>query len=363
MNPTQPQNTLPDFKYDLFFEISPDLLCIAGFDGYFKKINAAVSNLLGYSLEELYSRPINDFMHPDDVGITTKMRGELIKSKPLLNFENRYIRKSGEIVWLSWTSFPVQDDRLVFAIAKNVTHKKRQEEERNLLLTDLTRVNKDLKQLTYTTSHDLRSPVNNLLSLFSMLDVAKISDKDTLELIAILKLAGDKLKNTLNNYVDVLSEKHKVHANLEEVGMTATLENVLQSISSLIQISNTTINFDFSANDKINFNKSQLESVFLNLITNSIKYTRPGVAPVISIHSEKADRTNRLIISDNGMGFDMEKVKDKIFSLHQKFHNHVDSKGIGLYLVYSHVTSLGGNIDVESKINEGTKFTISFNSL
>ncbi len=363
MNPAQPENTIPDFKYDLFFEISPDLLCIAGFDGYFKKVNAAVSRLLGYSMKELYASPINDFIFPDDKEITSKFREELTRSKPLLNFENRYVTKSGEIVWLSWTSFPVEADRLIFAIAKNVTHKKRQEEERNLLLTDLTRVNNDLKQLTYTTSHDLRSPVNNLLSLFSMLDVSKISDKDTLELIAILKLAGDKLKNTLNNYVDVLSEKHKVHANFEEVGMTATLENVLQSISSLIQISNTTINFDFSANDKINFNKSHLESVFLNLITNSIKYTRPGVAPVISIYSEKADRTIRLIISDNGMGFDMEKVKDKIFSLHQKFHNHVDSKGIGLYLVYSHVTSLGGQIDVESKINEGTKFTISFHSL
>jgi signal transduction histidine kinase len=60
------------------------------------------------------------------------------------------------------------------------------------------------------------------------------------------------------------------------------------------------------------------------------------------------------------MGFDMEVVKDKIFGLNQKFHNHIDSKGIGLYLVYNHVTSLGGHITVESKINEGAKFTISF---
>jgi len=56
----------------------------------------------------------------------------------------------------------------------------------------------------------------------------------------------------------------------------------------------------------------------------------------------------------------MNVVKDKIFGLHQKFHNHVDSKGIGLYLVYNHIISLGGNITVESKINEGAKFIISF---
>ena len=67
-----------------------------------------------------------------------------------------------------------------------------------------------------------------------------------------------------------------------------------------------------------------------------------------------------MIFSDNGIGFDMELVKDKVFGLHQKFHNHIDSKGIGLYLVNNHITSLGGKIEVESKINEGAKFIISF---
>jgi sensor histidine kinase regulating citrate/malate metabolism len=60
------------------------------------------------------------------------------------------------------------------------------------------------------------------------------------------------------------------------------------------------------------------------------------------------------------MGFEMDKVKDRIFGFNQKFHDHTDSKGIGLYLVYNHITSLGGRIDVESKINEGAKFIISF---
>src|SRR5688572_18009921 len=151
-----------NFEYELFFELSPDLLCIAGYDGYFKKINAAVPKLLEYSLEELYARPINDFVYEEDKNTTAEVRGELIKAKPLRNFENRYVTKSGEIVWLSWTSQPVESDQLIFAIAKNITHKKKQEEERNSLLADLTQVNKELKQLSYTTSHDLRSPVNNL---------------------------------------------------------------------------------------------------------------------------------------------------------------------------------------------------------
>lgn len=95
-------------KYELFFELSPDLLCIAGYDVYFKKINGAVSKLLGYSMEELYARPINDFIYPADQDITSKVRADLTRSKPLLNFENRYVTKGGEIVWLSWTSLPVE---------------------------------------------------------------------------------------------------------------------------------------------------------------------------------------------------------------------------------------------------------------
>ena len=349
-----------DFKYERFFELSPDLLCISGYDGYFKKINPAVSKVLGYTLDELYARPINDFVYQDDQEITSRVRQELTRSKPLYNFENRYQTKSGEIVWLSWTSLPVEKDQLIFAIAKNVTHKKRLEAERNSLLTSLTQVNKDLKQLTYTTSHDLRAPVNNLLSMFDLIDTSRISDQETIEFMEIFQLAGEKLKQTLNNYVDLLNEKHSGHARVEEVDLNECLEDVLQSIGSLIHTSKVSIQYDFSKAGKVTFNKAYMKSVFLNLVTNSIKYSQPDRLPVISIYTVKEEGITRLVVGDNGLGLDMEKVKDGIFGLHQKFHNHTDSKGIGLYLVHSHVTSLGGKINVESKINEGTKFTISF---
>ncbi len=349
-----------DFKYELFFELSPDLLCIAGYDGYFKKINAAVVQLLGYTREELFSRPINDFVHEDDKDITNRVRKELTRSKPLLNFENRYVTKSGDIVWLSWTSLPVDSDQLVFAIAKNITHKKRQEAERNTLLANLTRVNKDLKQLTYTTSHDLRSPVNNLLSIFSMLDVTKISDPETQQLVEFIKMAGEKLKETLDGYVDVLSEKHKDHARIEEVYFDPILVEALMAVNSLVRSSKANIHSDFSQLQKVKFNRGFMYSIFLNHITNSIKYARPDLHPDIRIYSEKVNGQLRLIFEDNGQGFDLEKVKGRIFGLHQKFSDHADSKGIGLYLIYSHITSLDGTIEIESKPNEGSRFIITF---
>ncbi len=349
-----------DFKYELFFELSPDLLCIAGYDGYFKKINAAVSKLLGYTMEELYSRPINDFVFCADKRTTQQARNELTKSKPLYNFENRYVKKNGEIVWLSWTSLPVESDQLVFAVAKDITHIKRQEADRSTLLTNLTNVNEDLRQLTYTTSHDLRSPVNNLLAVLDLLDISKISDKEATELIRIVKMSGEYLKETLDNYVDALSQKHHEMASIEDVELQESLDNVLKSIRSLVETSKATIHVDFSSNGQIRFNKSYMESVFLNLLTNSIKYASPDRLPVIHIHSETVNGTNRLTFSDNGIGFDMEKVKDKIFGLQQKFHNHKDSKGIGLYLVHNHITSLGGKITVDSREKEGTTFTMTF---
>jgi PAS domain S-box-containing protein len=361
---TKKHNSIPNpensYIFEHFFELSADLLCIAGFDGFFKKINPAVSKLLGYTNEELFSKPINEFIYIDDRDFTAKVRRELTKNKPLLNFENRYVTKSGEIVWLSWTSMPIVGEKLVYAIAKNITHNKKLEEERNLLLTKFTKINKDLKKLSYTSSHDLRSPVNNLLSIFSLLDVSKIEDTETLQFIEMLKSTSESLKLALNDYVDILTLKDNAIAQVEELDLNESLKVVMRSISSLIQNSKVIIHANFSEFEKINFNKTYLESIFLNLITNSIKYAKPGCSPIIFVHSRKINGTEQLIFSDNGIGFDMNLVKDKVFGLHQKFHNHIDSKGIGLYLVNNHITSLGGKIEVESEINEGTTFIISF---
>ncbi|WP_369765174.1 PAS domain S-box protein [Flavobacterium sp. WC2429] len=347
-------------NFEIFFDTSPDLLCVAGYDGFFKRINPAVSKLLGYTEEELLSRPINDFVYTDDKNSTESARNELKKKIPLFNFENRYLTKNGTIVWLLWTSLPIDHDQLVYAIAKNITYKKEIEHERNIHIAELTKINEDYKQLTYTSAHDLRSPVNNLLSVFELLDTSQITNSETLELISILKTTSDGLKNTLNDYVKILDKKNDLIAKIEKINLNDSLQEVLLSINSLIQNSLTLINIDFSNFETVNFNKAYLKSIFLNLITNSIKYGKRDKSPVITISSNLDNGVKQLIITDNGIGFDMDKVKDKIFGLHQKFHTNLDSNGIGLYLVYNHITSLGGHIALESKIDEGAKFIITF---
>jgi len=350
-----------DFNYELFFNLSPDLVCVAGFDGYFKKVNPAVSKLLGYTSEELYSKPINYFVFEEDKALTSKARSMINKSMPLTNFENRYVTKGGEIVWLAWTSQPIVDEQLVFAIAKNITQKKRLEKETHSLLKNISTVHQELKQFNLATSHDLRSPVNSLMSVFELLDSSKIDDQETLELVEILKLSAEKLKDTLNEYVDVLSERAGLQKNLEVVDARECLNNVLNSISSLITLSRAVITADFSEADKIMFNKVCLESVFMNLISNAVKYARPGVAPEISIRLKRNGGKKHLIVTDNGSGFDLGKVKGKVFGLNQTFHQNRDCKGVGLYLVHEHVTRFGGEITLESEVDKGSCFTISFN--
>lgn len=348
------------FDSEPFFEVSQDLMCIAGFDGYFKRVNPAVCKLLGYSKEELFSRPINDFVYEEDKNITEEHRDDLRKNTPLLNFENRYVTKKGEVLWLSWTSIPVSQSKLVYAIAKNVTHKRKIEEERNKLLISLSKINEELQHLTHMASHDLRAPVNNLLSLFSLIDVSTIQDKGTLELIDILKSTTEELKGTLNYYLDTACQKKSVHVPTENLNLHHSLKEVFHSINSLIQESKAVINIDFSEFDTINFNKIYMNSIFLNLITNSIKYAKPGSYPDISISTKRADGHRQLIFSDKGVGFDMERVKHKVFGLHQTFHNHADSNGVGLFLIYNHINSLGGHIEAESKVNQGVRFVLTF---
>ena len=348
------------YHFDNFFNISDDFICIAGFDGYFKRINPAVSKLLGFTDEELYARPVISFVYEADRKNTMETREQIYNNKPLLNFENRYLTKSGEIVWLSWTSMPLDSEKLVYGIAKNITHKKRVEEERNLLLANLTQINKELTVLSHKTSHDLKSPINNMLSVFSLIDVSKINDPETLELINILKLTSENLKQTLNDSIDELVENENVNTQIEDVNLKESLDEVLVSINSLVRDSKAIIDVDFSAFENITFNNSYIKSIFLNLLTNSIKYAKRDHAPVIKIQSRRINGINQLTFSDEGQGFDMDKVRDKIFGLYEKFHSNSDSNGIGLYLVYNHITSLGGRIAVESKINEGATFTISF---
>jgi PAS domain S-box-containing protein len=121
--------TSSEFETLAFFEMTPDLVCIASKPGFFKKVNQAVIDKLGYTEEELFAQPISNFIHPDDKEPTARERAKLLHGQPLVNFQNRYIAKNGKMVWLQWTSIYFPDKEVVFAIAKDVTERKQAEKE------------------------------------------------------------------------------------------------------------------------------------------------------------------------------------------------------------------------------------------
>lgn len=352
------QKNKSENELNMFFNISPDLICIAGYDGYFKKINGTVSKFLNYPNEKLLSEPLINFVHPDDREQTLNIRKNIHEGNTIVNFENRYVTATGEVKWLNWTTIPIDNEKLVFGVAKDVTERKKMEEERKELINELTRSNNELKQFSYITSHNMRSPLTNLLSIADLIDTSLISDETTVQLIEGFKISTIHLNETLNDLIKILIIKENTNLELEKLNIKEVLGNVTNSIKSLLN--NTTFELNLEEIDSVMFNKSYLESIFLNLTTNAIKYAHPSRNPIIKISTKLVNNKIELTFEDNGIGFNEQKVKDKIFGLYQKFHNHADSKGIGLYLVKSQIIALGGSIKVNSIENVGTKFIITF---
>ena len=122
-----------------FFDVALEMLCIAGYDGFFKKLNPAWSKTLGYSQEELMSRPFSDFIHPDDLQATAKEMEILTKGVPTVRFENRYRAKDGSYRYLSWATTPDPQTGLLFAAAHDITEERKREAELRQLLEAIER--------------------------------------------------------------------------------------------------------------------------------------------------------------------------------------------------------------------------------
>jgi signal transduction histidine kinase len=128
----------------------------------------------------------------------------------------------------------------------------------------------------------------------------------------------------------------------------------------LLNTINHNIITDFKKESDFEINKSYIESIITNLLTNSIKYKSVNTQLIIEISASLVNEETMIIFKDNGIGIDLDRNKDKVFGLYQKFHSYPDSKGLGLYLVKSQVEAMGGTITIESEVNVGTKFVMKF---
>ncbi len=143
-------------------------------------------------------------------------------------------------------------------------------------------------------------------------------------------------------------------------GLKPFLDNTLKLLKTQISEANATIITEIPEDVEINFSVSYLESILQNLILNSVKYKHPDRNPEIKIDCCYKENYLTLNITDNGIGINLEKYKDKLFGMYKTFHANKDSKGLGLFMSKNQIESLGGKIIVESKIDEGTTFKLYF---
>jgi PAS domain S-box-containing protein len=305
-----------------------------------------------------------DSVHPDHRKHALDIFYEVSKNHgDIRSIEVKYLVAENDYRWIESTIYNLLNEPSVGSIVLNyrdITLRKLEEEQRYALIEELIQSNADLKQFGFITSHNLRAPLTNLLAIVDLLDFNKIKDESTKELLDAFKTATFQLNDTLNDLIKVLFIRENKFLALNKIDFQAVVAKNIHDLNSLITSSDIDIKFDFTQAPSVLFDANYLESIFLNLMSNSIKFASPDRKLEIRIKSKYEGDFIILEFSDNGIGMDMERVKDRIFGLYQRFHDRPDCKGVGLYLIHSQVTALGGTISVQSKVNVGTTFYITF---
>ncbi|MEH6764903.1 MAG: PAS domain S-box protein [Aequorivita antarctica] len=304
------------------------------------------------------------FVHPDDRAMVSSFTNEAFSREEDSSFHFRYIRENGELGYASseWRfEFDSQGSPLyIYGILRDLTKEKKAEIERLKMISDLVQRNKDLEQFSYIISHNLRSPVANIIGLTEELKDDAHSEEIKMMLGEALSSDANRLENVIADLNTILQTKTEITERKEQVILSELAYNIELSISDLIKKEGVTILTDFTATDNFNTIKSYMQSIFYNLISNSIKYRQPTVNPLIEIRSRLSKNKLFIIFKDNGSGIDLERKGDQIFGLYKRFHSDTEGKGMGLYMVKTQVETLGGKISVSSKVNKGTVFTIEF---
>lgn len=329
-------------------------------------VNQAFSEMSGYCAEEVIGKSPVIFKGQNIDKKEYEKLISAIKNRQETTIETISYKRNKEEYWVSFSMIPVgtKDGEIShwISIQRDITEQKKQEKEKEHLIRELTQNNKDLKQFSYITSHNLRAPLSNLTGLLNLIEDIPIENSDLKLILNGFSKSTHLLNETINDLVKVVIIKDNPSIKKEEVTFSDVFESVFVQLNFLIDQHQPTIKIKLGKDSLPNINKAYLESILLNLLTNAIKYRNPSKKLNVVISTKTRQDKIIMTFEDNGIGIDLQRNKDKIFGLYQRFHNYPDSKGLGLYLVKSQVETMGGTIEVQSEVDKGTKFTLTFNN-
>lgn len=352
----------------LIIDLLPQAIFARNFEGKFLFVNNHFARLYGLPPGKMVGSFLQNiipakseldfFMEQDQLISGHEHAFEIPEHSFTDHAGNTRIYKTLKVPYL----LPGTNEKALLGITEDITEPKRIEEERAKMVADIVQRNKDLEQFSYIVSHNLRSPVANISGLAEILQMEGLDEVDKIKLTHDIGVSVKRLDEVIMDLNYILQFKSKAARQKERVRFSDLVNDVRFNLESQIRNEDVTIQTNFAEIDEMHTVKGYLFSIFLNLISNSIKYKKANAPPVIRVSSKLSGKKIILSFKDNGLGIDLERSRNFVFGLYKRFHGHVEGKGMGLFMVKTQVESLGGHISVESEVNKGTEFTITFES-
>jgi len=337
-----------------FFTMSQDLLCVAGFDGYFKRVNGSWTRVLGYTPEELLAEPHVNLVHLEDREATIAQLTSLRAGGLMNSFENRYRCKDGSYKWLLWTAIAKPDEEIIYAVARDNTDRKLIEQQTQ----DTLRMRNDF--VSFVT-HQLRTPLSGIKWMLELAAEGTDADEKT-SYIQDAHESADRLIGLVNDLLDASRlESGKLRVVLEAVNLRTLTGDVLDDVTTLVREKGHTVTVESAADlPDVTSDPQLLRQVVMNLLSNAIKYTPPGGR--IAIRMGLDGRNLRWSIHDSGIGIpkaSAARLFEKFFRADNVHTVDTEGTGLGLYLVRLIVERFGGTVTCESEEGRGTTFAFT----
>ncbi len=352
----QQDKTIEKIKEFKFLADSiPQMIWTSKPDGSLDYCNQHWYDYTGMSLNDTMKYGWAPVLHPDDRENDIKTWKDSLASGKPYESEIRFKRISdGVYKWHLGRALPMKDEKgkitKWFGSCTDIDEYKR--------ALDLENKISQFEDFNRIVAHNLRGPAGSIQTMLEMI-MESDSESEKAEYLRLLKKSSTTLIETLNELMKVLEVRNNKDLNYDNCDLQQIVSSAESMLQGQILAKKATIATDFKT-ASMQFPKMYLESIFYNMISNALKYSKADVRPVITITSKTENGRVVIAFADNGLGIDLVKHKEKIFKLHGIFHTGFDSKGVGLFMTKTQIETFGGQISVESEPNVGTTFTIVF---